>query len=303
MRAVPLIALLCSVTVIGCSTPVSLARTSTASKTIFRAQGDGLTELESAAHTRHADHDDKTRARPAKSSTRCQTCNRETCTCSGQTSLTGQLVFTTLSAPFSLPAMLVGDNYDHFTEFPDYPYADDAPGSVLINSEFQGKKQSYSGTLQTFAIPGSSDLDRFGARLLLENADRIGIDTETDYWLQTHRQGGPDHAWLGDFNLVYRFAESEHVQWRAGVGFNWLSDQTQPEFGVNFTYGFDWFPCRPWTISSVIDWGTIGGSTMFHNRTSVGVRLGPAELFAGYDYFQLGTANFHGPVAGLGYRF
>ena len=93
------------------------------------------------------------------------------------------------------------------------------------------------------------------------------------------------------------------MQWRAGVGVNWLADQASPEVGVNFTYGFDWFPRRPWTLSSVIDVGTLGGSSLFHNRSTAGVMLGAMELFAGYDYFQIGTFNIHGPVAGIGYRF
>ena len=177
------------------------------------------------------------------------------------------------------------------------------PGSLLINSEFKGKTQPFTANLQTFGVAGSNELDRFGGRLVLENADRIGIDTETDYWLQIHPHGGPDHAWNGDFNIVYRFAESEHMQWRAGVGVNWLADQASPEVGVNFTYGFDWFPRRPWTLSSVIDVGTLGGSSLFHNRSTAGVMLGAMELFAGYDYFQIGTFNIHGPVAGIGYRF
>ena len=304
MRAAPLIAILYLINLVGCATQVSMARsTSTASKPVFRAASDGLTELESAAHAPRRDDDDKKRKERKNSGSRCGTCNNSPCTCSDQGSFTGQLALTVITSPLTVPAALIGDDYDHVTPFPDYPYADGLPGSLLINGEFKGKKQTLTGNLQTFAIPGSSDLDRFGGRLLLENSDRIGIDTETDYWLQTHRHGGPDHAWNGDFNVVYRFAESEHMQWRAGIGFNWLADQIQPEFGVNFTYGFDWFPVRPWTISSVIDCGTLGGSTLFHNRSSVGVMLGPAELFAGYDYFQLGTANFHGPVAGVGYRF
>ena len=42
---------------------------------------------------------------------------------------------------------------------------------------------------------------------------------------------------------------------------------------------------------------------LFHNRSTIGVMLGPTELLVGYDYFQLGNARFQGPVAGIGYRF
>lgn len=288
---------------------------------VFRGESSGLADLEANAHARGKD-DGKKRAEKRHSDSRCHRCKNSPCTCGGGLSLVGhssasplgsqssdgngffgQLFVVAFTSPFSLPALLVGDDWDHVTEFPDYPYADDLPGSLLINSEYPGKRQDYKANLQLFAIPGSRDLDRFGGRLLLENADRIGIDTETDYWLQTHRGDGPDHAWMGDFNVVYRFAESENMQWRAGIGFNWLADQSDTNFGINFTYGVDWFPRRPWTVSTVFDLGTIGESTLFHNRTSVGLMMGAVEVFTGYDYFQLGTANFYGPVAGMGYHF
>jgi hypothetical protein len=303
VRAVPLIALLFSIAIVGCAAPGLLLRTSTDTKPVFRAESSGLTQLESSAHQLRREDENKKRTERKSTSAHCNTCNSSPCSCSSESHFSGQMALTVLASPFTVPAMILGDDYDHFTEFPDYPYADDVPGSLLINSEFKGKKQTWSGNLQTFAIPGSQDLDRFGGRLLVENSDRIGIDTETNYWLQTHRHGGPDHAWNGDFNVVFRWAESEHFPGRAGVGFNWLADQTKPEVGVNFTYGVEWFPVRPWTISTVIDAGTIGDSSLFHNRTTAGVMLGATEIFAGYDYFQLGTYNFHGPVAGVGYRF
>jgi len=308
VRSVLWIVFLNSIAVTGCvaSRFSSHVATATAPPTVFRAESSGLSELESAAHQKRKEHDSKKKPERHSTAPHCDTrntVNNSLSDSSEQTSLVGQVALTALASPFAIPCLLIGDDHDHFTEFPDYPYADDVPGSLLVNSEFKGTKQTWGGTLQSFAIPGSHDLDRFGGRLLLENADRIGIDTETDYLLQTHRHGGPDHAWMGDFNVVYRFAESENMQWRAGVGLNWLADQTKPEFGINFTYGFDWYPRRPWTISSVIDAGTIGESSMFHNRSTIGVMLGPAELFAGYDYLQLGTAHVQGPVAGVGYRF
>jgi hypothetical protein len=177
VRAAPLITILYLITLVGCASQVSMARTSTASKPVFRAASDGLTELESAAHAPRRDDDDKKRKERKNSGSRCGTCNNSPCTCSDQGSFTGQMALNVITSPFTVPAALIGDDYDHVTHFPDYPYADGLPGSLLINSEFKGKKQTLTGNLQTFAIPGSSDLDRFGGRLLLENPDRIGIDT------------------------------------------------------------------------------------------------------------------------------
>ena len=149
----------------------------------------------------------------------------------------------------------------------------------------------------------NGDVDRFGGRLVLDTASRLGLDTETNYWHETFSNGGSDQLWTGDANIVFRFAQSEKTQFRAGVGVNWLADSGIGDVGFNFTYGADWFPRKPWTVSTVFDMGTIGTGTLFHNRTTAGVMLGPVEAFAGYDYFQLGSAKFHGPVAGVGIRF
>ena len=307
MRVAPLLFGLSLIAMSGCVNSRSLARTSSHSSPIIRAESDHLIDLEVAAHEGQVDDKNKTNDRSERKHgcSHCRRCNNNPCTCSSssENNFAGQVFVMTISAPFTVPACLLHDDYEHYTEFPDFPYADGVPGALLIDREFKGKTQSLSGNLQMFAVPGFDDLDRYGGRLVLESAARIGIDTETNYWRSTHSNGGVNHAWTGDVNLVFRFAESEHVQWRAGVGVNWLADQISPEMGVNFTYGVDWFPRRPWTVSSVIDCGTLGGSTLFHNRSTAGVMVGPMELFAGYDYFQLGTANFHGPVAGLGYRF
>ena len=90
---------------------------------------------------------------------------------------------------------------------------------------------------------------------------------------------------------------------RTGVAVNWLADQIRPEAGFNFTYGIEWFPRKPWTISSVIDAGKLGEASLFHNRSTVGVMLGATEAFVGYDYLQVDAAKIHGPVAGVGWRF
>ena len=297
--------------VIGCAIPEATRGRQPLASAVIRGESDGLVDLESAAHSRQrTDSNKHGRTAIAKTThkhhrSHCATCNQSPCSCQGSTegNLFGQIFWGFFATPFAVPSFLLHDDHDHFAEFPDYPYADDLPGSLLIDSSFKGKTQTWTGNIQAVAIPSSHELERFGGRLLLENSDRIGLDTETNYWLSTGSQAGPRDAWTGDFNLTYRFAESEQIQLRAGIGVNWLADQIRPEFGVNFTYGIDWFPRRPWTISSIIDVGSLGSAMLFHNRSTIGVMLGPTELLVGYDYFQLGNARFQGPVAGIGYRF
>ena len=303
--------LFCFFTMTGCAVSRSSMTAARPSRpTIARAESDHLSDLSSSAREKKSAAEKPQRDRDSKrhSSATCSRCNNSPCTCSGScsddssTSLIASLGLMAVLSPFSVPkAVLENEQSEHLTFLP-HPYADDLPGVLAHRSEQSEKDKEWAGTLQTFAIPETSDITRMGGRLVLESTARIGIDTETNYWTESFATG-TSHLWIGDANLVYRFAQSERVQYRAGVGVNWMADSNGAEGGFNFTYGVDWFPAKPWTIATVFDVGTLGGGSLFHNRTTAGVMVGPIEAFAGYDYFQIGSTIFHGPVAGLGWRF
>lgn len=281
--------------------------------TIARAESAHLSDLGKAARDKPSEHgkpSKKHRDNKRCGASSCSQCNSSPCTCPSSDnglgaaigSVLGPPIIAVVGAPFWLPVTLVADDYDISSAFPDYPYVDDLPGSLVKTTSYDGSTKGWQGTLQGFGMTETENIDRYGGRLVLESAARLGIDTETNYWREPGASGS-DQLWTGDANLVFRFAESEKLQFRAGLGVNWLADHAGAEAGFNFTYGLDWFPRRPWTMSTVFDLGKLGGGTLFHNRTTAGVMLGPVEAFAGYDYFQIGSANFHGPVAGLGLRF
>ena len=50
--------------------------------------------------------------------------------------------------------------------------------------------------------------------------------------------------YLGDCNLIYRFAQHPRGQMRMGIGANWLTDPAQTDLGFNFYYGGDFFPLQ-----------------------------------------------------------
>lgn len=275
---------------------------------VLRGESDHLSSLGAAARESKPKKEKppKHERRERHSGSSCTRCNASPCTCDSSSSffgpLSGEVVLAALASPFTVPIALLNDGHDVEARFPDYPYADDLPGSLVKTTPYQGNTKDWVANVQFFAIPETSDINRYGGRLVLDSAMRLGIDTETNYWNESS-SAGSDHVWTGDANLIFRFAESEHVQMRAGLGVNWLSDRVGTNAGMNFTYGLDWFPRKPFTISTVFDFGSIGRGTLFHNRTTAGLMLGPVEAFAGYDYFQIGSTSFHGPVAGLGYRF
>ena len=142
-------------------------------------------------------------------------------------------------------------------------------------------------------------LERISGHALFETTTRFGVDASSSYLRESLAPGQHDDLWTGDANLVFRLAQSPRFQVRSGLGFNWLADEADSDFGFNFTYSSDWYPCRPWILSSEMDLGRLGSATLFHIRATAGVQLRAAELFGGYDYYDVGQSEIGGFVTGL----
>ncbi|WP_425395807.1 hypothetical protein [Aeoliella sp.] len=149
-----------------------------------------------------------------------------------------------------------------------------------------------------------NDMQTFGSRLQLDiPLWRLALDTSWNNYYED-LPTGTDELALGDANLVFRFAQNELMQWRSGLGINWLSD-SRSKVGFNFTYGFDVLPVGPWIWSSDFDIGKLGSSTLFRARTTVGVHLGKrcsdGELYTGFEYVDIEDAQI--PQMLFGFRY
>jgi hypothetical protein len=211
----------------------------------------------------------------------------------------GSIVVTGIvTSPYWIPAVALGDDYELAAWFPDAPY-EGVAGALVIDSPLPENSSDWIARLRGEYSNDFDNLNRAGSSLLLEHSSRFGIDTSWDYRYQDLLVGHDD-LWTGDFNIVYRFAQSERVQFRSGLGFNWLSDEIDTDFGFNFTYGADFFPAEPWVVSAVIDWGRLGNASLFHGRVTVGVVLDRFEIYTGYDYYDVGGTPLEGFIAGVG---
>ena len=65
------------------------------------------------------------------------------------------------------------------------------------------------------------------------------------------------------------------MEFRSGIGLSWLADQQDANFGFNFTYAVDVYPARPWIVSTEIDWGWLGDTSLFHARLTGRAHPGP----------------------------
>lgn len=219
----------------------------------------------------------------------------------------GKLTIWTMTSPVWLPRTLVDDTTFDPGHFARYPYRCDLDGYMAPDTEsvrqqypwLEGDRYTWMVRLRGEYGGDFDDVSRAGGQLLFDTASRWGVDTEANYLREQRPADRHDQLWLGDANVVYRFAQSPKLQMRTGVGMNWLSDEFGSEFGFNFTYSADLFPAAPWIMSAEIDWGKLGHAGLFHGRTTVGVHFHRLEVYTGYDYLDVGDTQINTLVSGL----
>lgn len=204
-------------------------------------------------------------------------------------------------APFWAPIALLEDDYSQPGSYPRFPY-DDFAGYLVVRDPTPSARP-WSLRLNVDYADNFDRLDCIGSHLLLETVYRFGLDASADRLEERLPGGQHDELWLGDTNLVFRFAQSDWAEFRAGVGVNWLADRIGSDFGFNFTYGADFFPCKPWVLSSSIDCGTLGHAGLFRFRTTAGVVLHGVEVYTGYEYLDIEQMHSNSLIAGLRFWF
>ncbi|MDZ7617499.1 MAG: hypothetical protein U1E05_10870 [Patescibacteria group bacterium] len=242
----------------------------------------------------------------------------------GGDSFSAWFSFGALAAPLWIPIHLTQDDMQFDCYFQRYPYQVthgsilrpyDLPGGPAgyealaaersascrgLGSQFpRPRLRRWSGRFSAEYASEFADLERMTGRLVFNTASRFGLDTEMSYLQERLPGGGQDSLWLGDGNLIFRFAQGDRSEWRVGVGLNWLDDRQKTDYGFNFTYGFDLYPRRPWIMSLDIDWGTLGHTGLFRLRTTTGVVIWGLESYIGYEYLDIGRAESNSLIAGV----
>lgn len=214
--------------------------------------------------------------------------------------LLGTMFLIAVTTPWTIPIAITADEYAEPFAIVPRPYHD-AP-YAMIRETPEDDLPPVFGRLQLDFGDDFNDLSRSGVQLLVETPSRWGVDVGWTAWREESATR-VDRLNLGDANLVFRFAQNEDLQFRTGIGVNWLDDRAGSELGFNFTHGFDYYPKRPWVISSTFDIGTLGHAGLFHNQTTVGCQVGRCEIFVGHDYYRIGRADLSNWISGLRFRF
>ena len=163
---------------------------------------------------------------------------------------------------------------------------------------------SPSDWFSRFTVQGGSDFDGLGQGgigLLLQPANSLGIEASATLFRESGTEFR-DHLWLGDVNLLFEPISGD-VRLRFGVGLNWLGDTFGGEAGFNLTAGTDIQLTNRWVLTGEIDYGTLGDSDLLHTQVTLGAVFGNREVFAGYNYYDIGGAELDGVIFGLRFRF
>lgn len=221
----------------------------------------------------------------------------------------GQVFWTAIAFPFALPKLALQDDADKALEFARYPYVAAYPGYLMIDpaaspelAQTLGPDFRPKAWAVQLSLENGNDfngMNRVGGRLLVDTDSRFGILTEWSYFRESLCLGRTDNTVIGDVNAVYRFAQNEWCQFRAGAGIRIQTDRAGTNLGVNLHYGADIFPVQPLVLSSSIDGGTLGSAGVIHLRQTIGAVFNGWELFGGYDFLRIGDVNLQGPMIGL----
>lgn len=213
----------------------------------------------------------------------------------------GPLCVYTITGPFVLPHRFLEDDFARTGLFRRYPWDDGRRGRLTIQGAPEPSPHLRPWSVR-LAVDESNDfhgLNRLTASLLVDTSSRFGLQTGWTHLREQLPGGRRDEMVLGDANLVFRFAQGEAAEFRAGLGGRLLLDGDLVRGGFNATYGADFFPAEPFIISTTFDAGTLGSAGVFRVRATAGVSFRHFELYAGYDYLLIGAVDLQGPVAGL----
>jgi hypothetical protein len=202
--------------------------------------------------------------------------------------VTGAIVTT----PIWVPATLVDDGQQRTGWFTQYPYQfHDSYMTFSSPTDEPWEPSRWSLRAESDFGTNFNSQQLFGGHVLWEHQYRWGLETRFAR-LEDEFQSVTDSLWFGDLNGTYRFAQSEHWLFRGGLGMNWLSDHGDESYGVNGTYQIDWFPSEPFVFSTDLDVGTLGDAWLFHFQQTAGVTWHGIEARVGYDYLDVGNAQF-----------
>lgn len=193
---------------------------------------------------------------------------------------------TAAAAPWWAPPRVLQDDYHIDGRFPHHPYENDHGGFLVLDNDFSQPHTPTGNLFIRGSVDGGTnfnDIHSTGIDLHLETRQRFGLDASWSTFNAKPGSSAIDDFQIGDANVIFRFAQSEHAQWWTGAGISWTdSPSADAEIGYNLTYGTDVCVGDPWVFSFQIDAGTT-----FHTQATIGAEWNGLEIYTGFDYVDI----------------
>jgi hypothetical protein len=207
-----------------------------------------------------------------------------------------------VASPFIVPHWAVDDDIHCDGSFLHFPYENDWGGYMWVDQSSLPRPDGAGNLALRLSAEDGNDfhgLNRTGGRLFVDTNGRLGLQVRGDWYRERLPEGQSDVLFLGSTEVTFRFAQSERLQFFAGLGARMSENDLRSRFGVNFTYGADIYPINPLVVSLSLDVGNLGSDLVFNAHATAGVLYKHVELFAGYDYLLIGPVDLQGALAGI----
>ena len=204
-------------------------------------------------------------------------------------------------------------------KFLDYPYQDGRSGNMVTYkiSEWAENPLMTDGLeanqmwMQT-DYSWDSKHSAVNTRFLFEGEKRWGLKGSFDYRNDAEMLAdfnGQDSFWIGDLAWTRRFAQSDTMQIRSGLGFMWFSDGVDSDIGWNFLYEANWYLKNPWVVNASVNLGALHfqegrpSTPVVNFRTTFGYQCKRIQVYLGYQHFQIGDDERDSLISGLQLSF
>jgi hypothetical protein len=107
-----------------------------------------------------------------------------------------------------------------------------------------------------------------------------------------------DYSLLGSAVLGIRFLQTPTALMRLTGGLSYFGHLLHAEPGAELGIGMDLFLGRPWVLSASASAALIGQTVTPQARIQLGYLFGRTEVFAGYQYLQIGSVSLSTPLLG-----
>jgi hypothetical protein len=235
------------------------------------------------------------------------------------TQAAGALIFYALAVPWTVPHLAAEPDGWTSATYERYPYADGARSAVRIGPSDEAIEngaiappRARDVALQLTADESYlvTNLWRTSIAGRLQLPGRMELDSTWSIYFEPIQGGTTDVAAMGTTHAAFRFAQSEAVQLRTGLGLRTWTGPDGTKTGFDASYGFDIYWARPLLTSVTLDFGNLGSAFVFQVRGTIGVTLDRVELFGGYDHVAMKNLDdsrlgvgLGGPVVGARFWF